>query len=662
MTRSTHSKRKHRHIANCQPSYVESCLVQLCRRQRWADVINRCRYYPEEACLVPIRVNDNISHRDSTKRASSRSVQGEDDNSTPLFRETALGIVCASKYIGTEEGKQVILALLRVNPNQLWASQYVSHHTPFREAILNGCCTVEIFRILAEAASTFRDGSLILEQKDTNGQKPIDHLLTSVQLGSSKDSLSMLKEFLRIKQSAKSASMLEYHASPFIRLLTTGNGLDLWASPTKARKFSRDNQRKRIDNDARRLQRVLDATRILLDDDPDLLFHRSTVTNCTPLHIAIRNYGKFAPLIQQLLDRDPTNKMVQTRNYYGDLPIHVACSVGVPFDVLGLLIEKTASVATSCNSVKDVLDVFNCEQHPLLWSCNKSGYRPVDLEWICHIESGHNLYTARQFCPSDATMEKRYCFKEDTYYRDLLKKSVDEVIQRHDTENDSRKCKSGAHRRKEKAETIFGCLLDRISLFIRASRSTTETFSDTNSDYSYKLGTPYSASLPLPMLELFLWLRPEEAMERDSHGFLPIHHALRYESSTSLISLNAIGDWKSFVFQLLKKTSEQCKMKCGDGRLPLHYALDQSPANTSSRAANADASSAVKRALQLSRHEIIEKLIDLYPGAVDQKDPVTGLYPFMMASADKSIPVNTAFVILRRSPSRCLSVANAKKN
>ena len=151
-------------------------------------------------------------------------------------------------------------------------------------------------------------------------------------------------------------------------------------------------------------------------------------------------------------------------------------------------------------------------------------------------------------------------------------------------------------------------------------------------------------------------------MERDPHGFLPIHQALRYGSSTTLISFHAIDDWKCFVFQLLDKTSEQCKMKCEDGRLPLHYALDQSAANTTSRAANADASSAVKKALQLSRHEIIEKLINLYPGSVDQKDPATGLYPFMMASADKSMPVNTAFVILRRSPSRCLSVVNAKKN
>lgn len=623
------------------------------------DVVNRCRYYPEEACLVPIGMNNDMTHCHSTKRASSRSFQGGYDNSTPLFRETALGIVCASKDIGTEEGKQVILALLRANPNQLWASQYVSYHTPFREAILNGCCTVEIFRILAEAASTY--GSYILQQKDMCGHKPIDHLLTSVQLGSSKDSIAMLKEFLRIKQSTNSSSLLDDHASPLIRLLTTGNGLDLWVSPTKVRKFSRDNQRKEFDNDALRLQRVLDATKILLDDDRDLLYNRSKVTNCTPLHIAIRNYGKFAPLIKELLDRDPANKMVQMRNCYGDLPIHVACSVGVPFDVFGLLIEKTASVATSCKSVKDVSDVLNCEQHPLLWSCNKSGCRPVDLEWVCHIESGHNLYTARRFFPSDAIMKKQYCFKQDPYYRKLLKKSVDEVIQDFDDENDSRKYKDGAERRKEKAEMIFGRLLDRISLLIRATRSTTETFIDTNSDGSYKLGTPYSASLPLPMLELFLWLRPEEAMERDANGLLPIHHALRYGSSTTLISLNDIDDWKSFVFQLLDKTSEQCKMKCRDGRLPLHYALDRSTSNTSSRALHADASSALKRALRLSCHAIIEKLIDLYPGSVDQKDPVTGLYPFMMASSDKNIPLNTAFVILRRSPSRCLSVAKAKK-
>eukprot|EP00531_Pseudo-nitzschia_arenysensis_P009531 CAMPEP_0116126598 /NCGR_PEP_ID=MMETSP0329-20121206/6413_1 /TAXON_ID=697910 /ORGANISM="Pseudo-nitzschia arenysensis, Strain B593" /LENGTH=716 /DNA_ID=CAMNT_0003620683 /DNA_START=176 /DNA_END=2327 /DNA_ORIENTATION=- len=666
---NTRSKRKYEYVPNRQSSYAESCLLQLCRGHRWTDVVNRCRYYPEEACLVPLHRDDPTCYY-STNRVISPSIHGGDSDATPLFRETALGIVCASKYIGTEEGKQVILALLHENPNQIWASQCVAGQTPLREAILNGSCTAEIFQILVDAALTFRGGSLALHQKDENGLKPIDHLLISIQLGSSQDSLFMLRQFIRLKQSIKSLSLLDDQTSPLIRLLTMGKGLDLSASHNKSRKLSLEHRRQESNKDTSRLDRVLCATRILLDDDPNLLFTNSNVTKCTPLHVALRNYGKFTTLIQELLHRDRANKMVQTSNVYGDFPIHVACSVGVPFDVLGLVIEKTVNVATNSNAAKDICDVPNCKQHPLIWSCNKSGHRPVDLEWIFHIESGDNEYTARHFCTSDAGLVKQHCLKHDNFYRDLLKKSVNEIVRFHDSEKNSPGFKNDKNSRKEEAEKIFGYFLSH-----HATPSSTETKFETNPNAfgevvdSPKLGTPYSASLPLPILELFLWLHPEEAMERDSSGLLPIHHALRYgletfclhNPSTALLSLTAVEDWKSFIFQLLDKTEEQSKVECGRGRLPLHYALDQSQANTSTGTSLSRTTSALDKAIRLSRHAIIKKLIDLYPGSVDEKDPVTGLYPFMMASSDTTMPLNTVFFILRRSPSRCLTLAINEK-
>ncbi len=673
---NAHSKRKHECIANCQSSYVESCLLRLCRGHRWMDAVNRCRYYPEEACLVPVRRDDTSFYNHSTNRPMSPSNFGGDYNATPLFRETALGIVCASKYIGTEEGKQVILALLHENPNQVGASQCVAGHTPFREAILNGNCTPEILQILMNALLTLSGGSLTLHQKDENGLKPIDHLLISIQLGSSQDSLCMLREFLRLDHSVNSSSVLGGQMSPFIRLLTMGKGFDLSVSNNKPRRLSRWQQRKESNKETFRLERVLHATRILLDDDPSLLFTTSNVTKCTPLHVALRNYGRFTPLIQELLDRDRANKMIQTRNCYGDLPIHVACSVGVPFDVFGLVIQKTANVTTNCDAVKDICDVSNCKQHLLIWSCNKAGRRPVDLEWISHIESGHNQYTARHFSTSDASLVKQHSLKQDNFYKELLKKSVNEIIRLHDSEKNPLDFENDANSRKEKAENVFGCFLDRISLLIQSAPSTLERKFETNSSTfgevveSSKLGSPYSASLPLPILELFLWLRPEAAMERDSSGLLPIHHALRYgletfcgdNRSRTLLSLIAVEDWKSFIFQLLDKTSEQCKVKCGGGRLPLHYALDYSQAKANIGASPSSTNSSLYKAIRLSRHAIIKKLVDLYPGSVNQIDPVTGLYPFMMASSDETMPLNTAYFILRRSPSRCLTVAGKKKN
>ena len=637
------SKRKHCHMADFKPSYVESCLVQLCRGKRWLDVIHRCRYFPEETCLVPLN-NQNLGQH-SVKHATS--VQ----KSLPLFRETALGIICASNYLGTDTGKQAILALIHENPEQVVASQYNYGHTPLREAILNSCCTVEIFRILLEAASTCRGASHAFHQKDENGHTLMDHLITSVQLGSSPDSVSMLREFLRIK---KTVSCLSENTSPLIRLLTMGNSFNVTASPMKARKFStRGHKAKDLDKSKLRLQRILHVTKIFLDDDPGLLHKSSNVTKCTPLHIALRNYGNFIGLIQELLDRDLDKQMVRTRNCYGDLPIHVACSVGVPSDVLALMSEKTARVSATGNSPTG-------EEHPLSWSFNKSGYTPIDLEWISHVEAGHGLYTARPFSPSNTTTLKQHCFKKDAYYRDSLKNTVNEVIRCPNVANN----KYDQDIRKREAETFFGCLLDRISVLIHASN-----FADQNKKASDEghLGTPYSARLPFPLLELFLWLRPEQVMEEDPNGFLPIHHALSYgatvlgyeNSSSNPLLLNTIDDWKSFVFLILDKSSKQCEVKSREGRLPLHYILEHSSTSSGEFSSPSNATTMEAKALQSSRHEIIEKLVKLYPKSVDQKDPVTGLYPFMMASSDRSMSIDTIFFLLRRSPSRCRSAGKA---
>lgn len=640
------SKRKHDHMADFKPSYVESCLVQLCRGKRWLDVVHRCRYFPEETCLVPFKNHDLGQHPVNHAATSIQKL-------LPLFRETALGIICASTCLGTDTGKQATLALIQENPEQVLASQYIPGHTPLREAILNGCCTVEIFRILLEAASTCTGASHAFHQKDENGHTIMDHLVTSVQLGSSPDSVAMLREFLRIK---KMISCLSENTSPLIRLLTMGNSFNVTASPMKARKFStRGHKAKDLDKHKLRLQRILHATKILLDDDPELLHKSSNVTKCTPLHIALRNYGNFTPLIQELLDRDLDKQMVRTRNCYGDLPIHVACSVGVSSDVLALIGEKTARISAIGNSPTG-------EEHPLVWSYNKSGYTPVDLEWISHVEAGHGLYTARPFSPSNATTSKQHCFKKDAYYRESLKHAVNEVIRCPDVVNN----KYDEKILKREAEAVFGCLLDRISVLIHASN-----FADRNKKAIYEghLGTPYSARLPLPFLELFLCLRPEQVMEEDLHGFLPIHYALRYgatvlgyeNSASKSLLLNTIDDWKSFVFLILGKSSKQCEVKSREGRLPLHYMLDHPSTNSRDFVSPSNSTSMETKALQSSRHAIIERLVTLYPESVDQKDPVTGLYPFMMASSDRSMSVDTIFFLLRRSPSRCCSAGKANK-
>ncbi|VEU41437.1 unnamed protein product [Pseudo-nitzschia multistriata] len=657
-------KRKHEH-ATIESCYVESCLLQLCRAEQWTDVVRRCEDYPEEASLVPM--NHRISWKSnefqsrSRKRYLVKRFGGEDCQPT-IFRKSALGIVCASKDMGTDEAQTAILALLNANPLQVGASQYVAGHTPLRDAILNDSCTLEIFGIMIRTMSRCMGGDISFHLRDINGLLPIDHLTASIQLGSTAHSIAMMEEFLRAK--SKTARSIENSTSPLIRLLTTGNSSNtsLSGSGPPVRFSSRLSPEYK--HNLLHSQRVLSAAILLLDDDPSLLHHFSHVTKCTPLHIALRNYGNYEPLIHELLERDQDSDMLRARNLYGDLPIHVACSVGVPFKVLCLIVERTASISSSESIVEQMSRQSFVKRDRFIWSTNQSGYTPIDLEWIRHNELGNDVYTARPFYPVEATGVRNHCFKEDEYYRGLLKESVAQMMENHDAA--CSRCQSELSSREAEAKATFGSLLDRISLLIRAA-ATSGPILDSKGMIrsrlieSCTLGTPYSPSLPLPILQLFLWLRPQEVLEKDRLNMLPIHHALRFSVTLSrnLSTQNAVDDWRSFVFQLLGKSADQCKAKCRDGRLPLHYVLDHSGED------DTNGGNAFPRAkLQSARHAIVEKLIELYPASVDQRDPISGLYPFMLASVDQNLSIDTVFYLLRHSPSRCpdLRTFTTKKN
>ena len=58
--------------------------------------------------------------------------------------------------------------------------------------------------------------------------------------------------------------------------------------------------------------------------------------------------------------------------------------------------------------------------------------------------------------------------------------------------------------------------------------------------------------------------------------------------------------------------------------------------------------------LGAARHEVAEKLVKMYPEATDHRDPLSGLYPFMMAAVDPNLSIDTVFCLLRHSPSQCL--------
>lgn len=622
-----------------EPVYVESCLMQLCRDGKWDEILRRCQEHPEETNLVPLRgeaekeakMDDLVEERFHCH--SSRRMLGSSciayGGSVEVFRETPLGIVCASEEIEKSCVISILKALVEANPQQVGASQLLPGHTALRDAIINSSCPPEVLEILIKASITCDNGAEVFCVKDRGGMSLIEHLISAVQVEMSSRSMEKFKIYMRMKPSRDGRSPED--RSPLIYLLTTGNSANIRGSLFEHCISHADGDRL--------MEPVLQMTEALLDDDPTLLSLSSQLSQCSALHAALRNYGTYEPLIRELIHRDASHQLVQHRNMYGDLPLHVACSVGVPYNILLLVLEETAKVPLDMRNT-DIPFTLN----PLIWSTNKSGFTPIDLEWVRVIESNNDFLTARTFYPLEVTGVRRHCFKQDEYYKDLLREAVSQVMQ--DSTNGN-----GTKAREEGATLIFGNSIDRISILIKASSYFGNPGNKLKSSEPAslfdvcKLCRVYNASLPLPILELFLWLRSEDILKVDADGKIPLHHLLRGNKVARGCSIvqkpKDLEDWKSFVFRMIDTRPEQAKVPSGDCSLPLHVILERSVD--------------VSRHMAVARHEIVEKLVKLFPEAVEQLDPVSRLYPFMMAANDPNLTVDTVFSLLRHAPSQCPS-------
>jgi hypothetical protein len=614
-------------------SWIEPCLVQLCRERRWLEVVRRCQSHPEESAprLVTQACNRYDVH--SVKRIVKSNLQVA-STGEPIFQETPLGIACASTDIQSAYDQAAIGALVRVHPSQLSTSQLIPGHTPLRDALRNPRLTPAILKILGEStdsakkeASTFQSA---LCKTDRNGLLPLDHLIISVQLGSHPESLKLLKEFIRSSDTIPQES--SNCTSPLIRLLSMGtsfgsNGAD-YESVSSIVSGGAGHTR---------LENILDATKYLLDRDPSLVKLCSRITGCSPLHVALRNYGDYDPLIREIVSRDPSGVAMTVRNHFGDLPLHVACSVGVPIAVLRLILEQ--SLAANGQDWDDK----SRSPDSLIWSVNNSGYTPIDLEWVRHIESGQSFYSARSFYPLEPTGIRKHCFKQDEYYQDLLREAVDQVFQ-----PSSKSLESPARFREEEAKSTFGALIDRINLIV-SSAATGSMAADPKTFLLHnacKLCSPAGPNLPLPLLELMIWMHPEQLLQYDPSRNLPIHHAMhQFQISCNTSTLQNWTVWELLVLRLLTDAPETAKLADADCRLPLHHLLTGSK------------NGATTEEIQGSRQKIVKKLLQLHPGSADVQDPVTRLYPFMLAATDLEL----VFLLLRHSPSRCDKCQNPTK-
>lgn len=575
---------------------VENDLLQLCRAGEWASVIRRCRSNPEEAVPKQVADNDSLSGANSSKLRVNGKFFEFDENET-IHYVTPLGVVCASDQVDTDVLKEVIVSLIMACPGQVRASQTIPGYTPLRSAILNPRCSSFILRALLDADVMCRqsgwEGSSALAKKDWNGHRPVDHIIMALMAGFSNSSIDMFKQYFEHEayQTPSASDKEDVECSPLIRLLT--------ARPLPGVAAHQDHSR---------LEILLECVILLLERDSSSLTTMSKLTGCSVVHIALRNYGYYAPLINKLVATPAARTLMAHRNRVGDLPVHVACSVGVPFDVLKTIAEATIDTVP-------VDTATPVSTRPLLWSTNSSGHTAADLEWVRHIDSGHSLDTVRFFYPLEPSGVKRHGLKQDEYYQDLFRQAVDRFLLQ-DSQSVSYDVKN-----------TFGTLLDRISLLVRDPGLSSHMGRTLLHDIC-TFSSPGQPSLPGPFVLLYWSVHKHDLLSTDQYGRIPFHCLLQHRVGDD--STHDLGRWMHQVLLYIELEPRALRVATREGRLPLHILLDH-----------------------VANNVVVREMLARFPDSIDIPDPKTNLLPFQLAAQNNCATLDTIFYLLRQSPSQC---------
>jgi len=171
----------------------------------------------------------------------------------------------------------------------------------------------------------------------------------------------------------------------------------------------------------------------------------------------------------------------------------------------------------------------------------------------------------------------------------------------------------------ESLASCIGSLWEKTLLFVQAdSMGTLDPIPFSFTHAAIRLKIPYCAIM------LAVNLHPEELCQLDNKGRTPLVLALENKMK------NYYG--QPLLELLLKKQPSAASIADHQGRLPLHLALAQ------------------ECSYYLSWDEGIKSIFASEPRAVSARDPLTKLYPFMMAAVNDRGNPTTTFELLRSDP------------
>lgn len=547
----------------------------------WPDIHRRLLENPSLATPVPLQ-----------QVAPSRRRRVESQQTPVLLHEqTLLGSLCSINISGqdVESWRQVAFTALSLCPEQVACNQKTVGHTALRDGVCNSSIPHDFLESMVKVCP---EGVHIM---DVDGLSPIDHVLFDAQLSNQRAFVGLDRIRILLKYAPIKACSSE--SSPLIRFLASGYSSNLNPHPHA------------------KPGKLLQYCKLFIDWDPRIVSVLSKATSCSILHIAIRNYGNLFLFIEELLKFEGVRDFLAHRNRYGDLPLHVACAAGVPTQVLRLILHESLLVCGHDGT-----------PHPLVWTTNEAGYTPIDLEWMRHIESGRDFFSNRGFYQLDARGVRTY----GNAYDSLLRETVQQVISKGRFAN-----KSGGR-----------FLLERIILIIKCAtcfkHGVEECFNGSDDFILHKatnLAFPVQAFLPHPIIELILWLAPEQASQQDSFGRTPLHYAVTSNNiHDKALNGKVQSEWHLSVAMLLHKYKHAASVYDRNGMLPIHLLLG-------------NATHSINSCCSVAAFDKISfDLVEVFPQALEIPDPNTKLLPFQAAASSELVSLQVTFKFLRACP------------
>jgi len=373
----------------------------------------------------------------------------------------------------------------------------------------------------------------------------------------------------------------------------------------------------------------------------------------TPLYHALLN-GRSTRTVKLLLT---TNRRLGQRggavvvSQYHEVPLHIAVTTRAPLPVLDSV-------------VRDFPEAIKAE--------DVYGLNSLDWLWIRHVVDCHS--TPHDFAPNRIISRRRYLANQFREWHDMESNNTPVIRRSNALPTTMTPSLSPPPASSQLPPVNTGNirvyheqLFERLNLLlpIAAAVRALETASSTldcgsNGDVDVDdaasrwslLHAACFVPCPAAMVGAALVMDREGAIRTkdDRAGRLPLHYAAGRVGYCANVPVGASRRVVSIrerppVMEVLPRFPGACREVDSSGQLPLHIAID-----TAKEHRTALLHEFHDAAMSQEELEVLQYLLDHYPGALDRRDGRTKLFPWQQAATGPFASVNTIYSLLRSNP------------